>query len=85
MAWYNWGNDLLRSGDFPTAARVITRSLHLYPTDVWALNNRGVAHEMIGNMGKARRDSENALSIEPGFEQAKENLRAMDADGDPPP
>ena len=37
-AWYNWGNDLLVSGDYPSAVKRFTRSLRLYPTDVWALN-----------------------------------------------
>jgi regulator of sirC expression with transglutaminase-like and TPR domain len=76
-AWYNWGNDLLASGDYPRAVRVFTRSLHLYPTDVWALNNRGVANLKRGRIKKARRDFEAALRIDPGFEQARKNLMGM--------
>jgi regulator of sirC expression with transglutaminase-like and TPR domain len=80
-ASYNWGNDLLTSGDYPRAATAFTRSLRLYPTDVWALNNRGVAYRKLGKPEKARRDFEEALSIDPGFEQARENLEGLP---DPP-
>jgi regulator of sirC expression with transglutaminase-like and TPR domain len=76
-AWYNWGNDLLASGDYPRAARVFTRSLRLYPTDVWALNNRGVAYRKLGKIEKARRDFEKTLTIDPGFEQARKNLEGF--------
>jgi len=79
-AWYNWGNDLLASGDYPRAVKAFTRSLHLYPTDVWALNNRGVAYRKLGKIEKARRDFEEALKIEPEFEQARRNLNGI-----PPP
>jgi Flp pilus assembly protein TadD len=57
------------------AVKVFTRSLHLYPTDVWGLNNRGVTYRKLGKAEKARRDFEEALRIDPGFEQARRNLR----------
>jgi regulator of sirC expression with transglutaminase-like and TPR domain len=78
-AWYNWGNDLLGSGDYTRAAKVFTQSLRLYPTDVWALNNRGVAYKKLGKVEKARRDFEEALKIDPGFEQARKNLEGLAA------
>lgn len=76
-AWYNWGNDLLASGDYPGAAKAFTRSLRLFPTDVWALNNRGMADLKRGRIDKARRDFEAALQIDPAFDQAKKNLTGM--------
>jgi tetratricopeptide (TPR) repeat protein len=78
-AWYNWGNDLLVSGDYPGAARAFTRSLDLYPTDVWSFNNRGISNWKRGKVEKARRDFETALRIDPGFDQAKSNLKALAA------
>jgi Flp pilus assembly protein TadD len=51
--------------------------LRLYPTDVWALNNRGVAYRKLGKLEKARRDFEAALRIDPGFQQAMRNLNAL--------
>jgi Flp pilus assembly protein TadD len=76
-AWYNWGNDLLASGDYPGAAKAFTRSLRLYPTDAWALNNRGVAFEKLGEAERARRDFEAALRIDPASDQARKNLTGM--------
>src|SRR5262249_54713654 len=73
-AWFNWGHDLLRSGEYPSAGKVFTRCLRLFLTDVWGLNNRGLAYTKLGKQAKARRDFEEALEIEPGFEQARANL-----------
>jgi Tfp pilus assembly protein PilF len=73
-ARYNLGNDLLRSGEYRTAARMFTRSLPLYPTDVWALNNRGVTRLKLDQRDKACRDFEAALRLDPSFDQARNNL-----------
>jgi Flp pilus assembly protein TadD len=56
---------------------VFTRSLRLYSTDVWALNNRGVAFKKLGKVEKARRDFEESLRIDPGFVQARKNLEGL--------
>ena len=45
---------------------MFSTSLHRYSTDVWALNNRGLAYWKLGKLGKrekARRDFEEALRI----------------------
>jgi len=42
-ACYNYGNDLLKTRRYRRAIRMFSKSLRLYPTDVWALNNRGLA------------------------------------------
>ncbi len=76
-AHYNFGNDLLRQGLYRRAARRFSRSLSLYATDVWALNNRGLAYVKLDKPEKARRDLEEALRIDPTFEQARRNLEAM--------
>jgi tetratricopeptide (TPR) repeat protein len=76
-AWYNYANDLLRQGQLQRAIRYFTKSLRLYPTDVWALNNRGLALRKVGKEEKARRDFQKALRIDPGFEQARKNLEGM--------
>jgi len=57
--------------------RRFSESLRLYPTDVWALNNRGLAYMKLGKSEKARRDFEAALSIDPAFEQARRNLKGI--------
>jgi Flp pilus assembly protein TadD len=70
-------NDLLRQGVYRRAVRRFSKSLRLYPTDVWALNNRGLAYLKMGKGEKARRDFEEALRIDPGFEQARKNLSSI--------
>jgi regulator of sirC expression with transglutaminase-like and TPR domain len=71
---YNWANDLLRQGEYRQAVRRFSKALRLYPTDVWALNNRGLAYGKLGRREKARRDFEDALRLDPGFKQAQRNL-----------
>ena len=78
-ALYNYGNDLLKTGSYRRAVRLFSKSLRLYPTDVWALNNRGLAYVKLGKREKARSDFEEALTIDPGFEQATRNLNGMQA------
>jgi len=75
-ALYNWSNDLLREGQYRRAVRGFSKALRLFPTDVWALNNRGLAYTKMGKREKARRDFEESLRIDPGFEQASRNLEA---------
>src|SRR6266700_2322639 len=53
-ALYNYGNDLLKTGSYRRAVRLFSKSLRLYPTDVWALNNRGLAFLKLGKRDKAR-------------------------------
>jgi Flp pilus assembly protein TadD len=57
--------------------RLFLKALRLYPTDVWALNNRGLAYLKLGKREKARRDFEEALRIEPGFEAAQRNAERI--------
>ena len=61
-------------GGYRRAARLFSKSLRLFPTDVWALNNRGLAYVKLGKREKARQDFEAALKIDPTFEQARRNL-----------
>jgi regulator of sirC expression with transglutaminase-like and TPR domain len=75
--FYNWGNDLLRQGLNRKAIRRFSKSLRLYPPDVWALNNRGLAYLKTGRQDMARRDFEAALRIDPAFDQAKQNLARL--------
>jgi Flp pilus assembly protein TadD len=56
---------LLRQGDFRRAAQLFSKSLRRYPTNVWALNNRGLAYTKMGKPENARRGFEAALRIDP--------------------
>ena len=79
-AYYNQGKDLLLVGEYRRAVRLLSRSLRLYPTDVWALNNRGLAYEHLGKLKRATRDLRLALQADPGFEPARANLRRVVAE-----
>ncbi|HYS03884.1 MAG TPA: tetratricopeptide repeat protein [Candidatus Dormibacteraeota bacterium] len=73
-ALYNWGNDLLREGQYRRAVWRFSKALRLFPTDVWALNNRGLAYLKMEKREKALWDFEAAIKVDPGFEQARRNL-----------
>jgi tetratricopeptide (TPR) repeat protein len=47
-AYYNRGNDELKQKKYRKAIRDYTKSLELYPGDAWAMKNRGLAAEWIG-------------------------------------
>ncbi len=68
---------MLRLGKHRRAVRLFSRSLRLYPSDVWALNNRGLAWLKIGKPAKARWDFEAALAIDPRFEAARKSLGSL--------
>jgi tetratricopeptide (TPR) repeat protein len=57
--------------------RAFSRAIALHPDDTWALNNLVMAYRDLGQRGKARKDLERALGIDPAFEQAKLNLDAL--------
>jgi regulator of sirC expression with transglutaminase-like and TPR domain len=72
--WYNRGKDQMEQHQLKEAVRSFSKAIHLHPNDTWALNNRAMAYRDLGNPAKARRDLEEALRIDPGFEQARINL-----------
>jgi tetratricopeptide (TPR) repeat protein len=60
------------------AIRDYTRALKLYPSDAWALKNRGLAWKGLGENGKAEPDWKRALEIEPGV-KIPEYLHSQDS------
>lgn len=73
-ASYNLGNDLLSQRRYREAARAFDDALSLFPTDVRALNNRGIALCRLGKARRARRDFQTAIDLDPSFTQAQANL-----------
>ncbi len=59
----------MRQSSCGRAARCISKSPRLSAPDVWALNDRELAYMKMGEEEKAQMDFEEALRIEPGFEQ----------------
>ena len=76
-AWYNLGKDLLTQGRHREAARAFSKAIDLHPNDTWALNNRAMTWQALDKPDKARRDLEEALRIDPGFDQARQNLARL--------
>ncbi len=80
-AYYNHGNDLLKQGKHRKAVRRFSKSLKLYRTDAWALNNRGLAYLKLDRSDEARDDFEAALRIDPRFDAARQNLDSISGTG----
>ena len=53
------------------AIRDYTKSFKLYPTDPWALWNRGLAWKGLGEIEKAKNDQAQAKEIDPTFKQSE--------------
>jgi tetratricopeptide (TPR) repeat protein len=80
--WRNWKEDSLcgcgiahatetlpasSSNHYRNATRDYTKALKLYPTDAWALWNRGLAWKGLGEMEKAEEDQVLAKEVDPSF------------------
>lgn len=65
------------------AINSFNRAIDLYPSDAQGHNNRGLKRLKLGDREGARSDFERALEIEPGMNEAAENLERLQAVGDP--
>ncbi len=75
------GRILLSEGQPDAALTEFGRALALAPRDPRYLNNRGVALEELGQTEAARADFERALRIDPGLDEARENLQKLGGAG----
>ena len=73
-ARFNLARDQMRQERFLLAVEGYSRVLELYPNDPWSLNNRGVCRLRLGNRDGAVADFLEALSVDPGFVEARRNL-----------
>lgn len=67
-----------RKGDFKTSLRHYTRALRINPEEPYIHYNIGRVYLDMKNHEKAREFFEKAIKIDPGFEQAKQVLQAID-------
>lgn len=63
--------------DFDQAERLLHHTLQLAPTNAEVLNLLGVYHEMLGHSQEAGRHYRAALSFEPAYQPAIENLNRV--------
>ncbi len=80
-AYSNLGNSLLGLGRANDAIGAYTKSIELKPSLASPFIGRGHAFVALGNKEAARRDFQQALSIEPGNEDANRALAATDTLG----
>ncbi len=73
-ARFNLARDQMRQEHFLLAVEGYSRVLELHPNDPWSLNNRGVCRLRLGNRDGAVADFLEALSVDPGFVEARRNL-----------
>lgn len=60
--------------EFDEAEKLLSRALHLVPTNALVLNLLGVYHEMLGHSQEAGRHYRAALGFDPSYRPAIENL-----------
>lgn len=63
---------------YDEAVQLFTRVLQINPKFVYALCNRGVAYEYLGNYTAARKDYEETLKLSTNFEPAIKGLNRLD-------
>ena len=74
-AHYERGRDLLDQGDFHHAADEFRAALEYLPQSAAAHNNFGVALASMGRIDQAVEHFRRAVVLDPGFEEARNNLR----------
>ena len=63
---------------YDEAVGLFTQVLQINPQFVYAVCNRGVAYEYLGNYAAARKDYEEALKLSTNFEPAIKGLNRLD-------
>jgi len=76
-ARFNLARDQMQQEHFLLAVEGYSRVLELHPNDPWSLNNRGVCRLRLGNPDGALADFLEALSVDPGFVEARRNLELL--------
>ena len=78
-ALHNTGRVLLQQNKFPEAIDALTRALQLNPNLPHAWNARGYAYMRLGQRTKALADFDQALKIDPNYQNARTNRAAAAA------
>lgn len=76
-AWNNLGLILMRTNRTQEAIRALERAVALNPKSAVYRNNLGAAYERAGQIAKARTLYQEALQLDPNFEDARKNLERL--------
>jgi tetratricopeptide (TPR) repeat protein len=71
--FFNSGNSLAEKGSFEQAIGQYSAAVRYNPRDKEAYNNRGLCHGSLDDHAAAIRDYDEALRIDPGYEDAAFN------------
>ena len=66
-----------RGGDFKEAIFSLEKAIQIWPEYARAYNNLGYIHFLTGNSEIAKEYFNKALEVDPGFEKARDNLKAL--------
>ncbi|XP_076945747.1 TPR repeat-containing thioredoxin TTL4-like isoform X1 [Bidens hawaiensis] len=73
----NAGNELYKRGNFVEALSLYDRAISISPENAACRSNRAAALTMLGRLGEAVRECEEAVRLNPGFLRAHQRLASL--------
>ncbi|KAL8249243.1 hypothetical protein R6Q59_006111 [Mikania micrantha] len=73
----NAGNELYKRGNFAEALSLYDRAIVISPENAACRSNRAAALTMLGRLGEAIRECEEAVRLNPGFQRAHQRLTSL--------
>ncbi|KAF5756445.1 putative tetratricopeptide-like helical domain superfamily, acetyltransferase A, auxiliary subunit [Helianthus annuus] len=73
----NAGNELYKRGNFTEALSLYDRAITISPENAACRSNRAAALTMLGRLGEAVKECEEAVRLNPGFQRAHQRLASL--------
>lgn len=73
----NAGNELYKRGNFTEALSLYDRAITISPENAACRSNRAAALTMLGRLGEAVRECEEAVRLNPGYQRAHQRLASL--------
>lgn len=71
------GNELYRKGHFVEALSLYDRAIMMSPENAACRSNRAAALTMLGRVGEAVMECEEAVRLDPGYSRARQRLATL--------
>lgn len=71
------GNELYRKGDFVEALLLYDRAIGISPENAACRSNRAAALTMVGRLGEAVAECEEAVRLDPNYGRAHQRLASL--------